>query len=204
MDASLEPGRRVGEIIETSSVRLWGECDRLNEMPPLGSVVCAGTPSGDVVFAVVALGQTSSVDATRRAVRRGSDELRDEDVYRHHPELRQILRTTFESIPVAYERGGRFQRTLPPQLPPLHYAVDWPEPGALRALTDDPSYLTHLAAYHGEVPAEQLLVAHLRAIYAARGDDELWLYRAAQEVARLFKQDYDRLLPILEAVDPLL
>ena len=45
-------------------------------------------------------------------------------------------------------------------------------------------------------------MAHLRAVYAQRGEDVDWLERAAREVARIYKQDYERLLPILEAIEP--
>lgn len=194
--------RRIGEVIETSTVSIWAESDRLHELPPLGSVVQVATRGEETIYAVVAFGQTTGIDATRRAVRRGSDELRDGDVYRRHPELSQILRTTFETIPVAYERAGRIYRLLPPVPPPLHFSVAEVSRERLRDLTDDPSYLSILAQHHGVVSADQLIAAHVRAVGELRTDDPGWTERAAQAVARLFKRDYDRLLPILEALEP--
>ncbi len=91
---------------------------------------------------------------------------------------------------------------LPPLPPALHYTVETVDEGELRALTDDPRYLALLVTHSGAVPAEQLIPAHVRAVYAARGFDLPWLERAAREISRLFKSDYDRLLPILEAIDP--
>lgn len=199
--ASSEPPR-LGEIIETSTVRFWVESDRLHELPPLGAVVAVAGRGGDHIFAVVSFGVTAGVDATRRAVRRGSDEVRDEEVYRRHPELEQILRTTFEAVPVAFKHDGHIFRIVPPLPPPLHYSVELPTGAELRDLTDDPHYLAQLNGYHGDVPVEQLIVAHLRAVYAQRGEDVDWLERAAREVARIYKQDYERLLPILEAIEP--
>ena len=193
---------RLGEVIETSTVRFWVESDRLHELPPLGSVVRVTLPNGDEVFAVVAFGQTSGIDETRRAIRRGSDEVRDDEVYRRHPELAQILRTTFEALPVAYRRGGVVRRTLPPLPPPLHYSVEEVGRDELTELTDDPRYLSLLAGIQSEVPADQLVAAHVREVYGARGGDVLWLEGAAREVARLFKDDFDRLVPILEAIEP--
>lgn len=195
---------RLGEVIETSTVRLWVESDHLHELPPLGSLVQVACSPDDVIFAVVGLGQTAGIDATRRAIRRGSDEVRDAEVYRRHPELSQILRTTFEALPVAYRRGERIIRMLPPLPPPLHYSVETVAQEALFALTGDPRYLTIVATASGAIPTEQLIAAHVRQIYEARGFDALWLDRAAHEIAQIFKDDYDRLLPLLEAIEPAL
>jgi hypothetical protein len=197
-----EATRRVGEVIETSTVKLWAESDQLNELPPLGSVVQVGTAAEDVVFAVVSFGQTTGVDATRRAVRRGSSDLQDDEVYRRHPELSQILRTTFEAVPVAYRRGQRIIRTVPPLPPPLHYSVSSVTVDDLCALTDDLRYLTLLSQYQGAVAPEQLVIAHIRAVFAARGGDLDWIEHAAAEISRIYKLDYERLLPILESIDP--
>lgn len=196
------PGARLGEVIETSTVRLWVESDHLHELPPLGSVVRVASGGGDIVFAIVAFGQTGGIDATRRAIRRGSNELRDDAVYRRHPELAQILRTTFEVLPVAYRRGSVIRRMLPPLPPPLHYSVESVEQAELRHLTDDPRYLSLLVSAEAAVPVDQLLAAHLRQVYEQRGNDRDWLDLAAREIARLLKDDYDRVVPILEAVDP--
>jgi hypothetical protein len=196
--------RRLGEIIETSTDRIWVESDHLHELPALGSVVRVSTPAGDPIFAVVSFGQTGGIDATRRAIRRGSNEIRDQEVYRRHPELARILRTTFETVPVAYRHGSVIRHLLPPLPPPLHYSVAPVEQADLCAVTDDPRYLTILAQYQGSVSAEQLVAAHVRNVFEARardGDDD-WVERAAAEISRIYKRDYDQLLSILEAIDP--
>lgn len=194
--------RRLGEVIETSTVRLWVESDRLHDLPPLGSLVQVANSAGDTIFAVVSFGQTAGIDATRRAIRRGSDEVRDEEVYRRHPELTQILRTTFEALPIAYRRDEVIRPMLPPLPPPLHYSVEAVAGAELRRVTDQPRYLALLLAAEAAVPVDQLVAAHLRQVYEARGEDRAWLEQAAREVARLLKHDYDRVLPILETVDP--
>ena len=194
--------RRYGEVIETSSVRIWVECDRLNELPPLGSVVCVATEGGDTVFAVVSFCETTGIDSTRRAVRRGSDDVRDAEVYRRHPELTRVLRSTFEAVPIAFLRNESLYCLVPPVPPPLHYSVEAVPPAQLRRLSDRLEYLPMLARYRGEVAAEQIVISHLRATFEARGRDVTWLDRAAGEIGRLYSSEYDRLLPILEAIDP--
>lgn len=194
--------KRVGEVIEASTARIWAQSDELHELPPLGSLVRVSTRAGDPIFAVVSFGETGGIDAGRRAIRRGSTEVRDQDVYLRHPELARILRTTFEAVPVAYRQRRIIRHLLPPIPPPLHYSVSDVEPDELDAVTNDPRYLSILAHYQGEIPAEQLIAAHVRVVYEARGRDDDWIERAASEISRVFKRDYDQLLSILEAIDP--
>ena len=194
--------RRYGEVIETSSVRIWVECDRLNDLPPLGSVICVATETGETVFAVVSLCETTGIDSSRRAVRRGSDEVRNAEVYRRHPELTRVLRSTFEAIPIAFQRRELLHCLVPPVPPPLHYSVEAVSIDQLRRLSDRLEYLTMLARYQGEVAAEQIVISHVREAFVARGRDNEWLDRAAAAIGRLYSSEYDRLLPILEAIDP--
>ena len=193
---------RIGEIVETSTVRLVAESDRLHDLPELGAIVRVSAADGGAVYGVVSFGETGGVDATRPAVRRGSETVRDDEIYRRHPELNQILRTMFEIVPVAFTDEGRTVAGLPPVPPPLHYSVEPVDANGLRRLTDQPRYLSLLARYQGDVPGDALLAAHVRYVYRARGDDRDWLDRVAQDVARLLNADYDRLVEILEAIDP--
>ncbi|MBX6341930.1 MAG: hypothetical protein IRY97_05685, partial [Thermomicrobiaceae bacterium] len=124
---------RLGEVIETSTVRIWVESDRLHELPPLGAVVGTSSQRGHRIYAIVSYAQTAGIDETRRAIRRGSAEVRDEEVYRRHPELAHLLRSSFEAIPVAYrESAAAGVRYLLPPLPPaLHYTVETVDEGEL-------------------------------------------------------------------------
>ena len=194
---------RIGEVIETSTVGFWAESTALHELPPLGSLVSVALPDGDTLYGVVAFGQTAGVDAGRRAVRRGSEEVFDGAIYERHPELTRILRTTFRAVIVGYAgRDGVPRHHLPPCPPPLHYSVARCERAAVHAFTAAPRYLSILAVSEGEVAPEQLLAAHIRCVHDDRGRDDLWLADAGRQVARLLKRDYDRLLTVLEAIDP--
>lgn len=194
---------RIGEIIETSTVGFWAESVELHDLPPLGTLVAVSLPEGGTLIGVVAFGQTTGIDEGRRAVRRGDAETYDGAIYDRHPELMRILRTTFRVVTVGYiARNGTPRHHLPPTPPPLHYSVSRCDQNLTCDFTDTPRYFTILEASEGEVPSEQLLAAHIRAVTADRGDDEDWRAAAGRQVARLLKRDYDRLLTVLEAIDP--
>lgn len=194
---------RIGEVIETSTVGFWAESATLHDLPPLGALVQVAVPGGDTLYGVVAFGQTAGVDAGRRAVRRGSETVFDGAIYEQHPELNRILRTTFRAVTVGYVGAdARPRHHLPPCPPPLHYSVSRCDRATVARFTDEPRYFAILAASEGEVAPEQLLAAHIRAVYADRGHDQAWLEGAGRQVARLLKRDYDRLLTVLEAIDP--
>ena len=194
---------RIGEIIETSTVGFWAESSMLHDLPALGALVTVGVPEIGTLYGVVAFGQTAGIDEGRKAVRRGTDEVFDGAIYDRHPELTRILRTTFRVVTIGYAGAdGRPRHHLPPTPPPLHYSVSRCDRATVERFTDDPRYFAILAASEGEVAPEQLLAAHIRAVYTDRGNDQAWLEGAGRQVARLLKRDYDKLLTVLEAIDP--
>lgn len=194
---------RIGEVIETNTGGFWAESTALHELPPLGSLVTVTLPSGETIFGVVAFGQTAGLDSGRQAVLRGTAEIVDEGIYAHHPELAMILRTTFRAITVGYrDAGGTMRHYLSPCPPPLHYSVARCTAGEVRAFVTRPRYFAMLLAAETDVPAEQVLAAHIRTTYQLLDNDAGWLASTSQQVARLLKRDYDRLVTVLEAIDP--
>jgi len=196
--------RRIGEVVETSTVQFVVECDELDRFPELGSFVRVGGTDVEAIYGIVAYAKTTAVDPGRRVVRRGSGGIQDRALYEANPELRFVLRSLFVAVAIAHERSGRLFFLLPPCPPPLHYSVERVPAEEIWRLTDSGRYFSFLLAMHGEVPVDQLLAAHLSYVFRARGNDERWLEGAAQELARLLKRDYDRLRQVLEAVEPLI
>lgn len=193
---------RIGEIVETNSLGFIAESFDLHRPPALGSLVRVNVDDR-VIYAVVSFGATTSIDPGRRPVRRSTDDVFDEAVYREHPQLERTLRTEFRAILVGFREGeGPARQVLPPQPPPLHYSVWECDPEEVRVFTERRPYFRLLLHVDGELPADQLLAAHIRAAYAARGDDLGWLEAAAQEVAMLLRDDYDRLMSVLQSIEP--
>jgi len=201
----------VGEIIVTTSLYLTaqrlverndGEMPRPVQPPNLGSLVWAHVPDGGRVFAVVSFGTTAGLDAGRQAIVRTRGNVVDERVYHENPQLADILRTEFTALLVGYESAsGVLRRHLPPQPPPLHYAVYRASNTDVIRFSEDLRYLRLLLASQTPVPPEQLLAAHVREAYRARGEDAAWLEEVARHIASLLKRDYDRLRAALEALE---
>lgn len=191
---------RIGEIIETESTRFVAESLTLHRPPELGSLVYV--ESGSVcLYGAVCYGTTASPDPGRHAVRRSTDGVYDEAIYREHPQLEHTLRTEFAARLVGWSTDGRVHHYLPPQPPALHYSVWRCTQSQVVAFTEGLTYL-RLLLNAIEIAPEQLLAAHIRSAYAARGQDADWLARAAREVAGLFKSDYERLMTVLYGIEP--
>ncbi|HJX36961.1 MAG TPA: hypothetical protein VJ714_00045 [Anaerolineae bacterium] len=192
---------RIGEIIGSSSTQFVSESLELRSPPALGSLVKVRVGDDRELFGVVCYGETVSLDPGRRAVRRSTEEVYDEGVYRENPQLEHVLRTEFTSLSVGVMEGRTVQQGLPAQPPPLHFAVNSCGPEETARFTEGLFYFRVLLAASSPVPPEQVLASHARQVYRARGDDELWLRRAATEVARLLREDYERLITALYAME---
>lgn len=194
---------RIGEIIETTSTGFVAESFALNRPPALGSLVVVRLPVQAMeLYAVVTYGQTVGLDPGRRAMRRSSEVVFDEAIYREHPELKHTLRTEFGAALVGYLVDGRVWQHLPPQPPPLHFSVQTVNDEEMRSFTDHLFYFRLLLSYSGPVSPLQVLAANVRGVYRQRGSDRAWLEAAAREIATLLKDDHEALLTVLYAIDP--
>ncbi len=191
---------RIGEIVETETALFVAESFTLHRPPALGQLVCVDTDVSSRVHGVVCYGTTASPDPGRRAVRRSTDGVYDEAIYREHPQLQHTLRTEFTARLVGCVEQDRIRHYLPAQPPPLHYSVHQCLPEQVRAFTEELTYL-RLLLTATEIPAEQLLGAHIRQVYYQRGRDQDWLARAARHVAGLLKSEYERLMTVLYSID---
>jgi len=194
----------IGEVIATSSVSLTAVSFVLHQPPALGSLVKVDVQEAQrAVYAVVSFGTTTGLDPGRRVLRRSTDVVRNAGIFREHPQLEKVLRTEFQALLVAYRSDdGPLHQNVPPQPPPLHYTVSRCAPEEVRAMTDKRGYFRLLLASSGELAPEQLLAAHIRETYSTRGEDKNWLDGAARDAASLLRADYDRLLGLLQAVEP--
>lgn len=192
---------RIGEVIQTETNAFVAESFTLHRPPALGQLVCVATEPGTDVYGVVCFGTTASPDPGRRAVRRSTDEVYDDAIYREHPQLQFTLRTEFSARLVGYMQNERVRHYLPPRPPALHYSVHACSQETVVAFSERLVYLRLLLDVE-EIAPEQLLAAHIRHMYQARGGDNQWLEIAAREVAGLLRNDYERLMTVLYGIEP--
>ena len=75
------------------------------------------------------------------------------------------------------------------------------DPDEVRDFTARRSYLRLvLRSAQSGVPVDQLIVAHIRSIYALRDNDDDWALGMVEEVIELLRSDYVTLIPTLEAL----
>lgn len=193
---------RIGEIVETCSVNFVAE-GTLHQPPSLGSLVKVELEPDMQLYAVVSFAQTSGLEQGRRAIRRGTADIYDAAIYNEHPELRRTLRTIFQAVLVGWQDNeSLLYQQLPPVPPPLHFSVQDCGASEMHEFTNRLYYLRLLLAANVDIPAPQLLVAHLNEIYQLRDRDRTWLEGAARELAALLKNDSETLMSIFYAIDP--
>jgi hypothetical protein len=192
---------RIGEIIESTSTQFVAESLELGRPPALGSLVKVGISEESDLYGVVCFSETASLDPGRRAVRRSSNDVQDQQVYRENPQLEHVLRMEFTSLSVGVVEGEAILQGLSSRPAPLHYSVSGCSPEETTRFTDDLYYFRLLLGGAALVPPEQLLASHVQEVHHTRGADAEWLRRVTKEIARLLKQDYDQLMGVLHAIE---
>lgn len=190
---------KVGEVIEASTTEFVAESYRLHEAPPFGSFVRAS--DGAVhIYGLVCHTRTGSLEPGRRPMARGENETDEEDIYRRHPELPELLRTEFTAAVVGFREGEAVRQYLPPRPPRLHGFVYVCSPEETRAFTQRLDFLPTLLAASLKGSVDELIGAALRQASLARGGDREFLVAAGKEVARLLAHDPNRLSAILRRI----
>ena len=197
------PGPRLGEVVESSTIRFMAEADELHRAPAFGSLVCVCEPGRPTTMAVTYDVTTCSLDPGRRALARGQPPDRyDERIYEEFPELRQTLRTQFTAVVVGYGDRDAYWHRLPPYPARLHYSVCACTPDEQSAFTSRFDFLRTISQT-SEMPADEVLAAVLRSAATLRdGSASAYLLRAGQALAALYKDDYDRLVTLLRRIAP--
>lgn len=114
----------------------------------------------------------------------------------------RLLPVEMSVLAVGYTIGEAIHHGLPPR-PPLNLdpveLVTAPE--EVRRFTGGLGYLRLvLGQSGGNVPVEQLLVAHIVDVTGRRGDDKAWALKATNELIDLLRSNYEVLVPTLEAL----
>ncbi len=198
--------QRIGEIIEASTTGFVSGAYELLAAPSFGTLVRAQSRDPEiVVYGLVYDIRTGSREPGGRAAVRGRSytgrELFDDEIYREHPDLAEVLQTEFTAITVGFGDGNVITHHLPAQPPPVHYSVYGCTVAELCRFSDAHAfYRTVLAA--PQVPADELIAATVRAAAAVQPDPAGYRVRAGRTLAALLADDHGRLRAILQRIAP--
>lgn len=194
--------QRVGEVIEASTLQWVTGAYQLLFAPPFGTLIQAGChETGLLIYGLVYDIRTSSREPGGRALVRGGprydgQEFYDHDIYNAHPDLAAVLQTEWSALVVGYERDGRIYHSLPPQPPTVHYSVYACAELATRRFTASCDFF-RTVLMTSVAPADDLLGAAIRQVAQLHADRRAYHLCAGRELARLMRDDYDRLRTIL-------
>jgi hypothetical protein len=197
---------RIGEVIESSTTQFTAGAYELLQAPAFGSLVRAQTRvAGMSVYGLVYEIYTGSKEPGGRAIVRGRTYtgrvLYDEEIYREHPDLAEVLQTEFSALTVGFVRDERVFHYLPPHPPPVHYSVYECDSAELLRFCESSDFF-RAVLFAANVPGDELLAATIRAAAQAGGDGRGYLVKTGRELANLLKDDYDRLSALLRRLRP--
>ena len=189
---------KIGEVIEASTGQFVTECYELHSPPPLGSLV--KTSDGDVeIYGVVCNAATESIEPNRRPIARGKEEATEESIYRQHPQLSKLLRTTFDTLVIGHGQRGEIHHYLPPRPPRVHSFVYLCEQDVVCRFTRSLDFLPTLLGARAEA-VDEIVAACLRQASCAHEDQRAFMVGAGKELATLLGGELNRLNAILRRI----
>ncbi|HLJ54387.1 MAG TPA: hypothetical protein VKT77_05055, partial [Chthonomonadaceae bacterium] len=166
---------------------------------PRPSVAVPRDDDADLLYAIVVHAGTGSAEPGRRAVAYGLDEA---ELKRQQPQIFDLLSTEFSAVYVGYARGGQVRAGTPPRPARLHASVWECDGDEVRQITARPDFLRALVAAPPAVPVDDLIVACLRRAAACHADAYGFLVRAGRQLAALLHDQPDRVLALLDRLQP--
>ena len=185
----------IAEVIESSTTEFAAQTRELHGSPPFGAFVKVGAPGA--IIAMIYEIATGSTELNRRPVAYGKTEA---ELKLEQPQIFELLRTEMRALIVGYGDERGMKQLLPPQPPKLHSFVAVCTPAEVQEFTRQFDYFRTLAGLGG-TRADELIIAAIQQTCQVRGESARHCFiLVGKELARLFRDDYDRLESILRRV----
>ena len=197
MRTSLDKGKKIAEVIESSSAEFTAQCYKLGQSPPLGSLVKTRDNS-DGIYGVVCNVETHSLDPGRRVLARGENLESEGDIFKANPQLTRLLITDFKVIVVGHIWGNNLCHYLPPNPAPIHSFVYACRTEEVKKFTQSLDFLSLLVDIRLSIPVDDVAAACLRYASQAHSDPQAFLVKAGKELACLLSNDTRRLNSLLK------
>lgn len=191
----------VGWVLRASTVGFTVGCRVLQpSVPQFGNLVKVPLPNDNThIFGLIYDVQVQDDPAVRQLILAG--ELRSEVVQDQREN--RLVPIEVSVLVVGYQQGEEIRQGLPPQPPVSLDEMKMGDEPDIRAFTQRLDYL-RLVLNAGQIPADELLVAHLQqaaATYSGEARNR-FLLNVGRELARLLGFDLVRLDGILQRIKP--
>jgi hypothetical protein len=193
----MDMGNKIAEVIEASSAEFTAQCYKLDQAPPLGSLVKTKDKNLEI-YGVVYNIETHSLDPGRRVVARGENMTSEDEIFRVNPQLARLLSTDFKVLVVGHVQGKSLYQYLPPKPAYIHSFVYTCRLEETRAFTQSLDFLNLLVDVSLPVPVDEIAAACLRYASQAYSDPQAFLVKAGKELACMLSNDARRLNSLLK------
>jgi hypothetical protein len=190
-------GSKIAEVIEASSAEFTAQCYKLDQAPPLGSLVKTRDKVSEI-YGVVYNVVTHSIEPGRRVVARGENLEAEEEIFKANPQLSRLLITDFAVLIVGHVDGKSWHHHLPPKSASIHSFVYTCQLEEVRAFTQSLDFLSLLVNAKIPVSVDEVTGACLRYASQAHHDPQAFLVKAGKEMARMLSSDIQRLNSLLK------
>ena len=193
----MDKAQRVAEVIEASSAEFVAQCYKLDQAPPLGSLVKTKDKLWEI-YGIVYNIETRSLEPGRRVVARGEDMETEDEIFRANPQLTKLLSTDFNALVVGHCQGDSIYHYLPPKPAPIHSFVYTCQLEEVEAFTQSLDFLGLLVDARLSISVDEVVAACLRYASQAYPDSQDFLMKAGKELACLLSSDTKRLNSVLK------
>jgi len=185
----------IAEVIESSTTTFTAQTRELHGAPPFGAFVKVS--SSVMIMAMIYEISTGSTELNRHPVAYGKTEA---ELKLEQPQIFELLRTEINALIVGYGDANGMKQVAPPQPPRLHSFVYACTPEEVQEFTRKFDYFRTLAGIGGTL-ADELMIAAIQQTCRVRGASARdCLIQTGKELARLLRDDYDRLESIFRRV----
>lgn len=184
----------VGEVIESGTKGFVARSQNVGESPHFGCFV--KTKEEPVVYGLVYEILTESKEPGRKPNTYG---MPIEELRREQPQIFELLKTEFHVLVIAYCEDEKVRFSLPPLPPPIHSFVYECEKQEVEKLTLQDFFLRTIFS-SPNVPIDDLIIASLRHAQDSRESDKDYIVKMGKSLARIFRDDYERLSSVLRRV----
>lgn len=191
-------GNKIGEVINATVSEFTAQCYHYNNIPPLGSLVYAGSEKEFRVVGVVCGMETHGLDPSRRVIVRGEEFTSEAEIYSKNPQLDKLMVTDFKVVVTGFFQHGKPCMYLPSRPARIHSFVYLCEKDEIINFTRSMDFLSLLAETGLPINVDEIIAATLRYLSSYQDDRDAFLIRSGKILISALGGDLRRVNNILK------